>query len=128
MSNSGIRDALNAAACKVCNSGCIAGFECGKSKADWGRLPLFGSNTVCPLQKYEVEHTDKGKTLIERLRNTPELEELDLLCQHCDFRDKSKDTPETFSLESCFVSHCMDCPVESCRENIEETIAEARMS
>ena len=93
-------------------------------------LPLIGKNTVCPLAKYNVEHEKPKRS--ERtgfiLRDDPTMDELAALCQYCDFRDASKDTDEEIDLESCYFTHCMDCPVQHVRDNILECAAEAAMS
>lgn len=128
MTDEKIHEHLVNSARKVCTPGCIAGFECGKSKEYKGSLPLCGTNKICPLQKYEIKHDDRPQDLLTRLSNEPSLQELDLLCEFCEHRDKTADTDKEFSLESCFVSHCIDCPVESCREGIMEVYAEAQMS
>lgn len=119
---------LISAACKVCNSGCIASFNCGKSKSEFGTVPLFGSNTVCPLEKYEIEHSTEKRSLEERLMSHPDLDDLFLLCKYCEHRDTSNDAEDTIFTANCFESHCIDCPVQSCRENIEEAMAEGAMS
>lgn len=117
---------------KICTNHCIASFECGKTKAAAGNLPLCGTNTVCPLQEYDVQHSNsmrlEKKDILSWWQNEPTLDELDTLCQYCTHRDKSNDTDTTFSTESCFVTHCIDCPVQMYRENIEEATAEAMMS
>lgn len=119
---------LISAASKVCTRGCIASFNCGKSKSEFGTVPLFGANTVCPLEKYGIEHSEEKKSLEERLRNSPDLNDLYILCKHCEHRDSSNDTKDTISTANCFESHCIDCPVQSCRENIMECMAEGAMS
>ena len=122
---------LKAAACKVCTNECFASYDCGKEKNRIGRpLPLVGKNTVCPLAKYHVEHqqpriSDKTGFI---LFNDPTMDELSALCRYCDFRDPSQDTEENIDLESCFFTHCMDCPVQHLRDNILECAAEAAMS
>lgn len=121
---------LKTAACKVCTNECLASYDCGKEKTHMGRpLPLVGTNETCPLAKFDVEHqsrkSDKTGFI---LRDDPTLEELTALCEHCDFRNNSKDTGNEISLESCFFSHCIDCPVQSCRDGILECAAEAAMS
>ena len=119
---------LISAANKVCTPGCIASFACGKSKSEFGTIPLFGSNTVCPLAKYGIEHSEERLSLEERLCLSPDLSDLYLLCKHCEHRDTSRDTPDTISTANCFETHCMDCPVQSCRENIQEARVEGAMS
>lgn len=126
--NNSIKNELIAAARKVCDSECIACYECGKSKTIGRTLPLIGKNTVCPLQKYNIEHNDGPKSFLERLQNDATLEDLDFLCEYCEHRDKSKDTPESFSIGNCYMTHCLDCPVQMYRDGIEECAAEARMS
>lgn len=98
----------------------MAGFDCGK-KRDFNPIPLIGTNTVCPLAKFRVHASDE-------INDWPTIAELDYLCEVCEHRDKSSDTKDEFSLASCFESHCIDCPVESCRENIQECMAEAALS
>lgn len=122
--NEAIKKELQAAACKVCTSGCIASFDCGKTKSDFGAIPLFGANTVCPLEKFNVDH-DKEKT--DRAGRLG-LDDLYLLCKYCEHRDSSNDTEHSISTARCFESHCMDCPVQSCRENMQEGLAEGAMS
>ena len=123
-----IQKQLIAAASKVCTSGCIACFECGKSKSSFNHLPPFGTNKICLLEKYGVEHDDSPKDIIESLKNNPDLDDLYILCKHCEHRDSSKDKDNELSIESCFETHCMDCPVQMCRETIQECTAEAMMS
>lgn len=123
-----ISEQLLAAASKVCTSGCIACFECGKSKSSFSHLSPFGTNKICPLGKYDVKHDDSPKDFIESLRNNPDLDDLFVLCKHCEHRDQPKDEDDELSLESCFETYCMDCPVQMCRETIQECAAEAAMS
>ena len=122
------KNQLFSAACKVCTPGCIASFNCGKSKSEFGTVPLFGTNTVCPLEKYGIEHPEEKRRLEERLMHSPDLDDLFVLCKHCEHRDASNDTPNVISTANCFETHCMDCPVQSCRENILECMAEGAMS
>ena len=126
--NTYIEKQLQEAAAKICDYECIACFNCGKSKERAINLPLCGTNIVCPLQKYNVDHSKAPKDMLARLMNEPTVGDCNLLCQFCEHRDKSKDTADSMSLESCFSSHCIACPVEMCREGIEETMAEGRMS
>ena len=119
---------LLAAACKVCTSGCIASYECGKSKALAKSIPLFGKNNICPLAKYEVEHKDDEKDFMAILANDPTPDDLFVLCKHCEHRDASQDTSDIICFASCYEEYCLDCPVQSCREAIQECMAEAQMS
>lgn len=119
---------LQIAACKVCTSGCIASFDCGKTKSTLGTIPLFGSNIVCPLAKFNVDHSKEKTDLIESLKNQPTLDDLYMLCEFCEHRDTTNDTDDSFSKENCFESYCIDCPVQSCIDNVLECIAEGAMS
>lgn len=119
---------LYEAAKKVCTNHCISSFACGKTKISAGHLPLCGTNKVCPLQEYNVQHREGKEDMMRHIMCGPTMEDLDLLCENCKHRDKYKDTRNTFSLDSCFETHCIDCPVQMDREGIEETIAEAMMS
>ena len=125
--NETIKKELQVAACKVCTTGCIASFNCGKTKSAFRTIPLFGSNTVCPMEKFNVDHSKEKTDWVERLENQLDLDDLYLLCKYCEHRDKSNDTENTISTANCFESHCMDCPVQSCRENIQECMAEGAM-
>lgn len=127
MSNTEKQQAIEAAK-KVCTSGCIACFECGKSKSNFGSISRFGNNEICPLAKYDVEHKDDREGFLESLLNNPDLDDLFILCKHCDHRDSSDDKENDISISSCYETHCMDCPVQMCRENIQECAAEAAMS
>lgn len=51
-----IRDVAISGAKKICGSGqCICGFDCGHSNKAPAALPKVGTETVCPLARYEVE-------------------------------------------------------------------------
>lgn len=128
MDNHRIEVQLQKAAAKICDPGCIACFDCGKNKERAVNLPLCGTNTVCPLQRYDIDHSKAPADMLARLMNEPTLEDCSLLCQFCEHRNASNDTEDSISLESCFATHCIDCPVEMCREGIEELAAEAAMS
>lgn len=111
-------------ACKICDSDCMASYDCPKKAASpW---PLFGKETVCPLAKYDV--SEKPKT------DNPfgpriSLEDLFYVCANCKHANviESEDTWE-IERERTFETVCIDCPVQMCRDNILEARAEAAMS
>lgn len=124
------RVALYNAAAKVCTDGCISCFNCGKSKSQYTLPPSPGNQlTECPLLKYNVVRKPIDPIdFLARWANNPTEEDINLLCEYCEHRDKSEDDGETFSLESCFRTHCISCPVQSVRDCIQESEAEARWS
>ena len=124
-----MKQKLLEAATRICTPACIAGYDCGKSKAaGFGKpIPLFNKeNAVCPLEKYKIEHKELSKNWLDA--DYPTLEDIFLLCKYCDHRDSNMDTEDTISIENCFMTHCMDCPVQMCRESIAECDAEASCS
>lgn len=130
MAKKSLQKKLYDAAAKICDKDCLACFECGKSKSSYC-LPSFPGNKaeVCPLQKYGVIHDDtREKDPFALWASDPTYEDLNLLCQFCDHRDKSDDTDDTISLESCFMTHCISCPVGIVRDCLDEREAEARCS
>ena len=51
-----LRDVAISGAKKICGTGqCICGFDCGHSNKAPTALPKVGTETVCPLARYEVE-------------------------------------------------------------------------
>lgn len=130
MARKSLQKQLYEAASKVCTKGCISCFDCGKTKSPYTLPPSPNSQlTVCPLLKFDIPHKEEKETdLIKRWANQPTLDDVNLLCEFCEHRDKSGDTEESFSLESCFMTHCINCPVSSVRDCIEECVAEARWS
>lgn len=111
-------------ACKLCDSDCIASYDCPKKAAS--RLPLVGTETVCPLAKYDVPKNTKP---INPFANQVTLEDLFYVCRNCEHvnnLDEEKDWER--DRERVFETVCIDCPIQACRENILETRAEAAMS
>lgn len=130
MAKKSIQQKLYDAAAKVCTEGCISCFECGKKKAAI-TLPIVlgGQLKECPLAKFNVERpVIDPMDFLARWANEPSHEDLNLLCLHCEHRDVSADTADEFSLTSCFMTHCISCPVESVRDCLEEREGEARCS
>lgn len=110
-------------ACKVCSPNCIASYDCPK-KATAGLLPPAGTETVCPLAKYDAPAEVK-----DPFKDHISLEDLFYACRNCEHvnnLDEEKNWER--DREKVFETVCIDCPIQMCRENILEARAEAAMS
>lgn len=111
-------------ACKLCDEDCYAGYECNKEHRV--AFDLMGKGTVCPLAKYKVPKITTPRTFADTFVT---LEDLSILCANCEHADiEAEDGDFVLSLDRCFDTHCIDCPVQSMREGIQENAAEAAMS
>ena len=111
-------------ACKVCSPNCIAPYDCPKKNAETAILPPVGTETVCPLAKYNAPAEIK-----DPFKNCISLEDLFYVCRNCEHvNNLDKENDWEINREKVFETVCIDCPVQMCRENILETRAEAAMS
>lgn len=135
LSKEGIRAEFGAlaqsGAQKLCGYGnCIYRcFNCGHQKAKLGGTPpLLNPNATCPVAKYQVE--DRGERDWTQC-HVSEIElsgdELFALCACCDNTTVQHDG-EYLTAEKEDLKRCMDCPVHTAWECVQEAAAEARMS
>ena len=113
---------------ELCDEACPAAYECHKKHdAVFAACGLMGAETVCPLAKYNVPETAERSSFCFA---SITLDDLAMLCVNCEHADISSDNDECFtlSIDRCFNTHCIDCPVQSMREGIQELAAEAAMS
>lgn len=95
---------------------------------------LFGKGTVCPLAKYEIPDTDHRKPIeINAKEHHLSEDELFWLCAHCERSEIFSETEDgeeylTLDKEASFRDYCIDCPVQSYIDAVQERAAEARMS
>ncbi len=109
---------------KICGHGCINGFSCTHQHSS--RIPLFGQGTVCPLEKYNVTDKDANVPWFERKSVTDM--ELTALCARCEHAMVKASEKELSVERKDFARYCIDCPVQSVRETMDEAAAEARRS
>lgn len=107
---------------KICGNGCIAGFSCGHPRTR--HIRLFGQETTCPLEKYNITDVETKIPWFERKPVTED--ELMAICVRCDHAIV-KESENGLSAEYAdFARFCIDCPVVSVRDSIAEAKAEAR--
>lgn len=120
------RNAIQAAQ-HFCCERCFADYPCGKDKKPTAVLPLFGANNECPLAKYNVPLW-KPKDFFD-CRGEATENELFWLCANCKHCSVSRDGDDIVTDKgACFATICIDCPVQSMLDNIQECAAEAAMS
>ena len=113
---------------ELCDESCPAAYQCHKKHdAIFAACGLMGTNTVCPLAKYNIPETADRSCFCS---TSITLDDLAMLCANCEHADISAANVECFtlSLDRCFDKYCVDCPVQSMRESIQELAAEAAMS
>lgn len=118
----------------ICGSGqCICSYKCGHSnKAPIAeKLPLIGTNTVCPLARYNVEPDTRPwySLSVEEMRDR-QLTEDDCwrFCGSCPHSERVERDGEEYIHLKDFETVCIDCPVKAVLDNISEGMAEAGMS
>ena len=111
--------------CGSTEYGFMCGYNCGHKNKNEHLLDLYGVNETCPLEKYHVKEKSAERNSFGWIRNVTE-EELFSICYECDFSTKT-DT-ETVDVENVFRTHCIDCPVQSAYECMQEQRAEAMLS
>lgn len=117
-----------AAARKICGEGeCRAPFPCGHSNRIGG-LPPITEVTVCPLAKYNVEPSRDTRPWYERPREETEVTHADLfaICAMCEHSEVKTQDGKTVVELVRFDKVCIDCPVQACKEHMDEAAAEAR--
>ena len=123
-------DALKAAK-KICGEGqCFSPFGCGhENRVDRG-FPKLGTLKECPLAKYNIEPSKEERPWYERPLEETMVTNDDIfeLCANCEHAKVVKEGEwlhvERLNLEGA----CLDCPVKSCEDGIQEAAAEAAMS
>lgn len=111
-------------ACKLCNSTCIASYEC--SKKTKSLLPLIGKETVCPLAKYDVPEAPVRDSIFGP---SITMDDLFYACADCKHAKVFAEGDEwVLDRDASYEDACIDCPVQICRDNILECMAEAAMS
>jgi hypothetical protein len=121
---------IESAATKVCGYGeCICGYNGCNHSNRMSSLPTIGNDTCCPMEKYNI--TPQKNRLIS-MDSILDDTDLFLLCANCDYaKVVETNNGEELELERTdeeYQAHCMDCPVQMCRDNMVETMAEAMMS
>lgn len=120
-----------AAAQHFCSKMCLAPYACGKPKGEGpfksAPMRMAGKNPVCPLAKYGVESWESKDMFDSRGEIT--MEECTYLCLNCEYSESYTDGDDiVVDREKCFRDICIDCPVCSAMDIIQEAEAEARMS
>ena len=111
-------------ACKLCGSTCIASYDCPKKSRSL--LPLVGKEAVCPLAKYDVPEAPARDSIFGP---SVTMEDLFYACADCKHAKVFAEGDEwVLDRESSYEAACIDCPVQMCRDNIHECMAEAAMS
>lgn len=111
-------------ACKLCDSTCIASYDC--SKKSRSLLPLVGKEAVCPLAKYDVPKKPEKDSIFGP---SITMEDLFYACADCKHAKVFAEGGKwVLNRDGCYEDACIDCPVQMCRDNILECIAEAAMS
>lgn len=119
-----IRDVAISSAKKICGSGqCICGFDCGHSNKAPAALPKVGTETVCPLARYEVE----PQPVSDPFGPPVTQDEIYALCRMCPHAkvESEEDGPERLTRVD-FYEACLDCPVKACEDAMQEAEAEGR--
>ncbi len=120
---------------KFCRASCNSSYptceRCQKNKM--GKVPLIGSNTVCPLAGYGIPDWPEPTDFIERLKSNPTLDDCFTVCVACEHSELRSDGDDECLELGCgndgeYESFCLDCPVNQAREALQETAAEARWS
>ena len=117
-----IRDVAISGAKKICGSGqCICGFDCGHSNKAPAALPKVGTETVCPLARYEVE----PQPVSDPFGPPVTQDEIYALCRMCPHAkvESEEDGPERLTRVD-FYEACLDCPVKACEDAMQEAEAE----
>lgn len=113
---------------ELCDEACPAAYTCHKKHdAVFAACGLMGTETTCPLAKYNVpESVERSGYCAMSIT----LDDLAMMCANCENADINTENGDSFtlSLDRCFDTHCIDCPVQSMRESIQELAAEAAMS
>lgn len=122
----------NSGAQKICGQGgCLCGYPCSRpehKEKNFKPLPLIGSSSECPLEKYPVIHDTRHWTERTREESTPTEDEFFALCARCNNTGDIELAGDSMTVRPIDFKKCIDCPVHMTRESIEEAAAEARMS
>lgn len=108
----------------ICDENCVSPCKCGRTK----KLPLMrsvGPEMTCPLEKYDVP--DRNKNIPWYRREVLHKNEVLALCVKCD-RAAVDVSPDSIQVKPKDFMACIDCPVQSTLECIQEAEAEARYS
>lgn len=119
------------AAAKICGQGkCLAPYPCGHPNRAGSSLPAITDGTVCPLAKYNIEPSTDTRPWYERPRSETEVgeDELFALCAMCEHGKVKNSGGQPVVERTRFVEVCLDCPVYSAGEAMNEAAAEARGS
>lgn len=117
-------------ATKICGlDKCYCSYECGHANRT-ARLPLMGTETVCPLAKYNVEPDKDPRPWYARPASETQVtqEEIAALCEKCEHAAVVMENGTEILRRVDFETACLDCPVLGVEEVLEEGAAEARMS
>lgn len=119
-----LRDVALSGAKKICGAGqCSGCFDCGHTNKAPAVLPKVGTETICPLAKYEVEPQLPSDPFDPPVTH----DEIYALCRMC---PHAKVESEEDGLERLtrvdFYEVCLDCPVKACEDAMQEAEAEGR--
>lgn len=120
----------------ICGDGkCSGCFDCGHTNKSASLAPKYGIGDTCPLAGYQV--TPDSRTFREKLEAgikcpLPQdiLDGTFAMCACCEHTQViySNNGYELNRMGKKFEEYCMDCPVQHCRESVQENMAEAAMS
>lgn len=115
---------------KICgNGGCCQPYDCGHTnKRRIGVPPLIGSETVCPLAKYNIEpSSDTCPVWLRPFSETHVTkDEIWALCAECQHSEMAEKDGQPLLVRRDYRSACLDCPVKAVEESIAECEAEGQ--
>lgn len=119
-----IRDLAISGANKICGARqCICSFDCGHPNKVPAALRKIGTESVCPLAKYEVE-PQSPSTAFEPLVTHDEIYALCRMCPHAKVESEDDGLERLTRVD--FYEACLDCPVKACEDAMQEAEAEGR--
>lgn len=113
---------LKAIASRVCAGCATSPFAKDCPRKDWfegERYPLkkYGDGTECPVLRFAAKKLSKKPMFFETTED-----DTWLMCENC---PHAKVDDDEIDLTDCFEKKCMDCPIQSIREQIQEYACEA---
>lgn len=105
----------------ICGRGrCFCGYDCGHPNK-FAPLPLIGTGTVCPLEKFNCQ-VDKRSPFEIPAGDNLTIDDCWTFCAQCEHAEVQADG-SVFLKD--FESHCLDCPVKAAFDGLTESAAGA---
>lgn len=117
----------------ICNNCAFRPFDC--ERKNWCEEQFrprrrLTKDESCPLMQFDAKEDTDKRPFFEKLKDglteeTPESHDMWKVCAICKY---SSTSGNEISLKDCYNDHCIDCPLNSVREGMQECDAEAIMS